>query len=377
MPKIPKIEDVISFRNDSSGEKISDIFIMDTISKWWGESLPAIKDLVLEEKPTKINLHIVNCPGGDVGEALAIKGFIKDYPVPVKTIITGFVASAATIIAMAGDEVVMKEDALWLVHNASIGVWGNKEEIKKTLEDLETVDNLVASIYSKHTGMSRSDVANLMNENKWITAEEAKAFGFIDKVVEKVNIAANIEVPTKEDFKNWNLKYPYQLDKNTNNKNSFDDMKNEIKNIMLGFVNEIKSFVVKNSEKEKEKEPEDPKDGVKEEGAGVGATEGATEGVTPTETEGVNTEIMEEELVTAIQGLEQQVADGNISKEKYDSFKNKFNDTLSELKALRGGKSGGISNNETMPIAVENSKSDSEQKNANALKAMVKRAKIG
>ena len=318
MPKIPKIEDVISFRNDSSGEKISDIFIMDTISKWWGESLPAIKDLVLEEKPTKINLHIVNCPGGDVGEALAIKGFIKDYPVPVKTIITGFVASAATIIAMAGDEVVMKEDALWLVHNASIGVWGNKEEIKKTLEDLETVDNLVASIYSKHTGMSRSDVANLMNENKWITAEEAKAFGFIDKVVEKVNIAANIEVPTKEDFKNWNLKYPYQLDKNTNNKNSFDDMKNEIKNIMLGFVNEIKSFVVKNSEKEKEKEPEDPKDGVKEEGAGVGATEGATEGVTPTETEGVNTEIMEEELVTAIQGLEQQVADGNISKEKYD-----------------------------------------------------------
>ena len=55
----------------------------------------------------------------------------------------------------------------------------------------------------------------------------------------------------------------------------------------------------------------------------------------------------------------------------------KKNTTLSELKALRGGKSGGISNNETMPIAVENSKSDSEQKNANALKAMVKRAKIG
>lgn len=353
-----KIENVVTFRNDSKGKKVSDIFIMDVISKWWGENLPKIKDVVAQEKPTKINLHIVNCPGGDVGEALAIKGFIRDYNAPVTTIITGFVASAATIVAMAGDEVIMKEDALWLVHNASTGIWGNKEELKKVIDDLETVDNLIASIYCKKTGMDKADVVNLMNENKWISADEAVELGFVDKKVEKVNIAATVAPATKEDFQNWNLSYPTNYSIQNNSQNLIQDMKKEIKDALAGLVNEIKELVKpKNTEEVTEETTSE-------------TTEEITEETTTEETETTTTEETTD-VEEQIQTIEDEIKNGNLSDEDAKVIKNKLTSVLNDMKKMKGAKSGGKSNSGA-PIQTENQKPVREQMNDESLMTQIK-----
>lgn len=358
--KVQKITDVVAFRNETStGKKVSDIFLMDVIDKWWGENLPKIKELITAEKPTSINLHIVNCPGGDVGEALAIKGFIRDYNAPVKTIITGFVASAATIVAMAGDEVIMKEDALWLVHNASTGVWGNKEEIKKVVDDLETVDNLIASIYTKKTGMDKTEVVNLMNENKWITAEEALNFGFITKIVDKVKIAATVVAPTADDFTGWNLKMPAQFTGITNSNNLIDDMKVEIKNAIAGLIGEIKGLLPKNTTEDKPETPE--------------TTETPDTPETPETPEEPETpDTPETNIDEEIEEIEKELKEGNLTDAQASVIKNKLTNVVNEMKKMKGAKTGGKSNNTEAPFKVENAKNTREEMNDESLLSQIK-----
>lgn len=124
----------------------------------------------------------LNSPGGDVFEGIEIYNYLKDHPSNITVEVTGVAASAATFIVAGANEVIMNVGTLLMIHEASTFAWGNKSDIQKTLNALETIDVSILSIYSEKTGQSNDQLEEWMNEEKWFTADEAVEFGFADSV---------------------------------------------------------------------------------------------------------------------------------------------------------------------------------------------------
>ena len=124
----------------------------------------------------------LNSPGGDVFEGIEIYNYLKDHPSNVTVEVTGVAASAATFITAGANEVIMNVGTSLMIHEASTFTWGNKSDIQKTLNALETIDESILSIYSEKTGQSNKQLEEWMNEEKWFTADEAVEFGFADSV---------------------------------------------------------------------------------------------------------------------------------------------------------------------------------------------------
>lgn len=168
---------------------------------WWtgkvsGATKEAIKAELKAIGTLKTDTIIVNINsyGGDVNHGLSIHDLLAQNPAKKIVRINGMTASAATVIAMAGDEIEMSDNALFLVHRASTMGWGNQNEMKTLLKDLDTIDNLMANIYAKRTGKTKEEILEQMDKSvtgEWMTAEEAKAFGFIDNVFEPTKMAAS------------------------------------------------------------------------------------------------------------------------------------------------------------------------------------------
>lgn len=124
----------------------------------------------------------LNSPGGDVFEGIEIYNYLKDHPSNITVEVTGIAASAATFITAGANEVIMNIGTSLMIHEASTLTWGNKSDIQKTLNALETIDESILSIYSEKTGQSNDQLEEWMNEEKWFTADEAVEFGFADSV---------------------------------------------------------------------------------------------------------------------------------------------------------------------------------------------------
>ena len=124
----------------------------------------------------------LNSPGGDVFEGIEIYNYLKDHPSNITVEVTGIAASAATFITAGANEVIMNVGTSIMIHEASTFTWGNKSDIQKTLNALETIDESILSIYSEKTGQSNEQLEEWMNEEKWFTADEAVEFGFADSV---------------------------------------------------------------------------------------------------------------------------------------------------------------------------------------------------
>lgn len=152
--------------------------------KYWSD------DDVINAKDVRETLDAVsediviklNSPGGDVFEGIEIYNYLKDHPSNITVEVTGVAASAATFIVAGADEVIMNIGTSLMIHEASTFTWGNKSDIQKTLNALETIDESILSIYSEKTGQSNDQLEEWMNEEKWFTADEAVEFGFADSV---------------------------------------------------------------------------------------------------------------------------------------------------------------------------------------------------
>lgn len=182
------------------------IDIEGTIGGDWWSDIPAeqqatkenIKNALKEIAAVKGDKLIININslGGDVNHGLSIHDLLAQNAAHKTVRINGMTASAATVIAMAGDVIEMSDNALFLVHRASTIVWGNAEEMQSMIDDLKKIDNLLAKIYSKKTGKSIDAVLAQMDKNvtgEWMTADEAKEFGFIDKIFEPTKMAAIVD----------------------------------------------------------------------------------------------------------------------------------------------------------------------------------------
>lgn len=130
----------------------------------------------------------INSYGGDVNDGVSIHDLLAQNPARKIVNINGMTASIATVIAMAGDEINISDNALFLIHRASTISFGNINDMRKTVEELEKVDNKIINIYAKKTKKPIADIVAQMNVNngtgEWLTPQEAKDKGFVHNIFE-------------------------------------------------------------------------------------------------------------------------------------------------------------------------------------------------
>lgn len=124
-----------------------------------------------------INVHL-NSYGGEVSEGLAIYNSLKRHKAKVKTYCDGFACSIASVIFMAGDERIMSNASILMVHNPWTHAEGNAQELRKTAEDLEKMSQVSVNAYMEKVHISEEDVKRLLEEETWLMPSEALDFGF-------------------------------------------------------------------------------------------------------------------------------------------------------------------------------------------------------
>ena len=125
----------------------------------------------------------VNSPGGDCVAASQIYTMLIEYKGNVTVKIDGIAASAASVIAMAGTEVLMAPTALLMIHNPLTVAIGDSEEMQKAIAMLDEVKESIITAYELKTGMSRAKLAHLMDAETWMNAQKAIELGFADGIL--------------------------------------------------------------------------------------------------------------------------------------------------------------------------------------------------
>ncbi len=126
----------------------------------------------------------INSPGGDCIAASQIYTMLINYKGRVTVKIDGIAASAASVIAMAGDTVVMAPTAMMMIHNPATLAVGDHNEMQKAIEVLDEVKESIINAYEIKTGMQRAKIARLMEEETWMNAKKAQELGFCDEIME-------------------------------------------------------------------------------------------------------------------------------------------------------------------------------------------------
>ncbi|WP_249168958.1 MULTISPECIES: head maturation protease, ClpP-related [unclassified Fusobacterium] len=139
----------------------------------------------------EINLHI-NSPGGNAFAAVAIANTLKSHKANVTAYIDGLAASAATIITSACDNVKMPKNALFMIHNPWIFAAGSSQDLQKAADMLDKVKECIVATYTKKTGKTKDELSQLMDEETWMTAVEAKNNGFVDEILESDEDIKNV-----------------------------------------------------------------------------------------------------------------------------------------------------------------------------------------
>lgn len=125
----------------------------------------------------------INSPGGMVDAGSEIYTALRDYNGTVTAEVHGLAASAASIIAMSADKIIMSPVAQMMIHNASTFVGGNTNDMAHAAAMLKTADEALANAYVSKTGKSKAEVLDLMNQETWFNAENAIELGFADEMM--------------------------------------------------------------------------------------------------------------------------------------------------------------------------------------------------
>ena len=184
MPKQLKFWNLVKNDEEKSAELIlygsigSDEYWDDISDKAFKQDIENLGDV------ENIILHI-NSPGGSVFSAVAIANTLKNHKAKITANIDGLAASAATIITSACDIVKMPKNALFMVHNPITFAYGNNQEMQKTVEMLDKVKNSIIETYLNKAKTDKETLSELMDNETWMSAEEAKEYGFIDEILDE------------------------------------------------------------------------------------------------------------------------------------------------------------------------------------------------
>lgn len=150
---------------------------------WWGDEItPAL----FRDELSKVsgNLTVwLNSPGGDVFAASQIYAMLKNHKGKVTVKIDGIAASAASVVAMAGDETLIAPTAMMMIHDPSTVAMGNKADMEKAITLLEEVKESIINAYETKSHLSRNKIAKMMSDETWLNAKKAYDMGFVDGIL--------------------------------------------------------------------------------------------------------------------------------------------------------------------------------------------------
>lgn len=176
------------------------VSIMDVIgSDFFGEGITAKRVSgalrAIGNKPVTVE---INSPGGDFFEGLAIYNVLREHPKNVTVKILGLAASAASLIAMAGDTVQIARAGFVMIHNVWVLAMGNRNDLRDVSDWLEPFDAMAADLYAARTGLSVKEVTKLLDNETWIGGAESVEQGFADELLpsDQVDAKAKNEVVT-------------------------------------------------------------------------------------------------------------------------------------------------------------------------------------
>ena len=162
-------------RNDADGE--SELYLDGAIASetWWGDEVtPAAFQAELKQHTGDVTVWI-NSPGGDVFAAAQIYTMLRNHPGKVTVKIHGIAASAASVVAMAGDTTLISPVGMLMIHNPSTMAAGEKKDMEQAIAVLEEVKESILNAYAAKTGLSRNRLAKMMDAETWL--------GFVDGIL--------------------------------------------------------------------------------------------------------------------------------------------------------------------------------------------------
>lgn len=176
----------------------ANIVIYGNISSWsWNERNTSAYNLSkqLEDLDVDfINIYI-NSYGGEVAEGLAIYNTLKRHKATVRTYCDGFACSIASVIFMAGDERIMSNASLLMIHNAWTNISGNANELRKQADDLEKITQASINVYLQDVNISEEELRQLLDNETWLTPQEAFEKGFATTITnEKKNESVSQDI---------------------------------------------------------------------------------------------------------------------------------------------------------------------------------------
>jgi len=170
-------------RNEDTGA--SELIFNGPISEdtWFGDEItPAMFRNELSKVSGDLTVWL-NSPGGDVFAASQIYTMLRSHKGKVTVKIDGIAASAASVVAMAGDETLIAPTGMLMIHNPSTVAFGNKEAMQKAIELLDEVKESIINAYEEKSGLSRSKIARMMDEETWLNAKKAQSLGLVDGIL--------------------------------------------------------------------------------------------------------------------------------------------------------------------------------------------------
>ena len=126
---------------------------------------------------------VINSPGGDCFAAAMIFSMLKEYKGNVHVKIDSLAASAASVIAMAGDKVSINPVGMIMIHDPMMFAGGNAKDLEKAIDILNEVKESIINAYTMKSGLSRKKISELMSEETWMNAKKAKELGFVDEIL--------------------------------------------------------------------------------------------------------------------------------------------------------------------------------------------------
>ena len=171
---------------------------IDSENFWGDEVTPQMFREDLEAEDGDVTVWI-NSPGGNVFAAAEIYTMLKDYAGKVTVKVASLAASAASVVAMAGDTVQMSPTALLMLHDPSTVAMGNARDMEKAIAALNEVKESIVNAYAAKSGLRRGRIADLMSEETWLNAKKAVELGFADEVLYDGKKPEENEEPEKED----------------------------------------------------------------------------------------------------------------------------------------------------------------------------------
>lgn len=166
---------------------------------WWYDSTSAGDiDRALKEVKTKSITVRLNSPGGDAFDGITIYNRLKDHDAKVKIIVDGWACSAASIIAMAADELIMNTGAMLMVHEAWTWAVGSKSDLQKTVDMMVKLDESLLDIYMTKAKCTREEMKQFVENETWFTADEAVELGFATDVNQEEDKPVNNKVDAEQ-----------------------------------------------------------------------------------------------------------------------------------------------------------------------------------